>query len=101
MITAADRVQARWDALRLDEGLVTQVAVLDWISPQIRQDFDCPTTGPHDFLPRTTSRDNQYEFCRNCNRIKREVDPWRSTHGLYGITPGGHVVSALWPSSVP
>lgn len=69
----------------MDE-LVTLAAVLEWLSPRIVADFDCPNHGPHHWLPRVTSRSNSYVFCRNCNRLKREVDPeWLAMRKIYGI----------------
>lgn len=41
----------------------------------MRRDFDCPDRGPHNWLPRVTSRGNEYEFCRNCSRVKKEYNP--------------------------
>lgn len=57
------------------EGIWTQAEVVERLPQWMRADFDC-VRGPHDFLPRVTSRGNHYEWCRNCNRMKRTIDPW-------------------------
>lgn len=78
MTTSADLVQARWDARRRDLCLVTQAEIVARLPQWMVADFDCPA-GPHDYLPRVTSRGNNYEWCRHCNRMKRTADPWPDT----------------------
>lgn len=60
-------------------GVRTHAEVFERLPQWMRADFDCPDHGAHDFLPRVTSRENHYEWCRHCNRMKREVDEWPST----------------------
>lgn len=84
MTTSADRVQAYWDLkaalgpVDLEAPAYTQAEVLDRLPRWMVADFDCPR-GPHEWLPRATSRGNHYEWCRHCNRMKRTVDEWPDT----------------------
>lgn len=86
MATSADLVQAKWDLVRVagpDYWLVTQVEVLDRISPRIRGDFDCPH-GPHVWLSVGAIAQVTHYYCRNCPKTRREAE-WPSMRSLYGV----------------
>lgn len=67
--------KATYFAERLE--IVTLAEVLQWLPPHIVAEFDC-VGGPHQWMPRITSRGNTYEWCRICTRMRRTS--WLDTH---------------------